>query len=228
MKTSRVFILITFLAMASVLPFVIGCESDSVTPNDEAPAPTSEDAAYVAGYMGYYFNQAYGVFQDALAKSGDKGIETFSSGGVSGSYTLDFRTGGAEGSSTTSQSADYCRAYTATGQQVEVRSDPGDENPLAVCTFDVAAYPYDGTPDDEEGTCNGAGTLVAGLNTSTFVINDVVLSMAAYPPSGAFTYVTGAHSVAVTFNGTRYAALTVGEDAYTVDLDTGEVTLNEG
>ncbi len=49
------------------------------------------------------------------------------------------------------------------------------------------------------------------------------MSIDDYPPAGALTYTAGEHHVLVTFNGTRYAALTVGESNYTVDLDTGTV-----
>lgn len=210
------------MAITGALALTIGCESDSTAPKDNLPPLSAAGTATIAGQLAFYLNQAYGVYQDALGKSDkDTQIETFESGGVSGSFTMDFQLGG---SPSPSNVADYVRAYTASGQQIEVRADPADENPLVVCTFDAEAFPYDNTEGSESGTVNGGGTIVSGAYTTTFTLVDAILSMDEYPPSGTMTYDGGANEAEVTFNGTVNAALVVGETDYTVNLDTGDVT----
>ena len=217
----------TFMfAALLILGSLAGCDSDSTTPQDEIPPPSEANAVFVAGHLAAYVADVYDVFQNALKSAGDKEVstETFTAGGVSGTYTLDFRA--ADGlTQAPSGSAGWVRAFTSEGQQIEVRNDPGDDVPLAICTFDATAFPYDPTPGAETGTVNGGGSIHAGLYTTEFTVEDVELTMADYPPAGAITYTAGDHHVAVQFDGTRYGALTVGEDHYTVDLDTGETVL---
>jgi hypothetical protein len=213
-------------AVLLILGSFAGCESDSTTPQDEVPPPSEANAVFVAGYLASYVSHAYDVFQNALKSAGDKAVstETFTAGGVSGIYTLDFRA--ADGTTPApSGSAEWVHAFTSEGQQIEVRENPGDAVPLAICTFDATAFPYVATPDAETGTVNGGGTLHAGLYTTEFTVEDLELSMADYPPAGAITYTAGDHHVTVQFDGTQYAALTVGENHYTVDLDTGATVL---
>jgi hypothetical protein len=211
-----------FAGFLLVLGMFAGCDSDSTTPQDQVPPLSEDNAVFAAGHIASYIANAYGVFQDAVKSAPDKSTETFATGGISGTYTLNFRA--ADGTTEVpSGSAGWVRAFTSEGQQIEVRDDPADEVPLAICTFDAIAFPYDPTPGDESGTVNGGGTLHAGLYTTEFTVEDLELNISQYPPSGALTYTAGEHSVTVVFNGTRYAALTVGENHYTVDLDTGAV-----
>ncbi len=217
-----------FTAFALALGLLVGCESDSTTPQDEVPPLTEDNAVFAAGYLASYVADAYDIYQDALAKAGDKEVstETFVEGGISGTYTLDFRA--ADGTTQApSGSAAWVRAFTSEGQQIEVRDDPEDEVPLVVCTFDATAFPYDSTPGAESGTVNGGGSMNAGLYTTEFTVEDLELTIADYPPAGALTYTAGEHHVVVTFDGTRYADMTVGENDYTVDLDTGTVVEND-
>ncbi len=217
-----------FAAFLLALGAFAGCESDSTTPQDEVPPLSEDNAVFAAGYLASYIADAYDIYQDALAKAGDKEVstETFLEGGISGTYTLDFRA--ADGTTQApSGSAAWVRAFTSEGQGIEVRDDPSDEVPLATCTFDAIAFPYDSTPGNESGTVNGGGSLHAGLYTTEFTVEDLELTIADYPPDGALTYTAGEHHVMVMFDGTRYAAMTVGENNYTVDLDTGTVVLND-
>jgi hypothetical protein len=217
-----------FAAFLLAFGVFVGCESDSTTPQDQVPPLTEENAVFAAGYLASYIAEVYDVYQDGLKKSADKAVstETFVVGGISGIYTLDFRA--ADGTTQApSGSAEWVRAFTSEGQQIEVRNDPDDELPLVTCTFDAIAFPYDNTAGNESGTVNGGGSMHAGLYTTEFTVEDLALTIADYPPEGALTYTAGEHHVMVMFNGTQYAALTVGETDYTVDLDTGEVVENQ-
>jgi hypothetical protein len=219
-------------ALMLVLGAFAGCGSDSTTPQDEVPALTEDNAVFAAGYLASYISNAYGVYQGALKSAADKAVsvETFTEGGIHGDYTLDFR---ADDGTTPSPSgsAEWLRAYTAAGQQIEVYSEPYDPDadpaqvPLATCTFDAIAFPYDHTDGAESGTVNGGGTLHAGAYTTTFTVDDLELNVDEYPPSGALSYTAGEHLVVVTFDGSSVAGMTVGENHYHVNLNTGVVTL---
>jgi hypothetical protein len=215
---------------ASLLMLVglAGCDSDSTTPQDPVPPLTEANAVFAAGHLASYVADVYDIFQDAVKSAPDKEVSTenFITGGILGTYTLDFRA--ADGvTPALSGSAAWVRAYTAEGQQIEVREEPGDEVPLAVCTFDATAFPYDSTDGAESGTVNGEGSLHAGLYNTEFTVEDLELTLADYPPAGALTYTAGEHHVVVEFDGTRYADMTVGATRYTVDLDTGTVVEND-
>jgi hypothetical protein len=221
MKSARTntFSVVLVLLAAGAFVALVGCESESVAPNDNLPAISPESAAQIAGYVAFYLNEAYGVYQDAFSKA-ESGEQSFSAGGVSGGYTLEFR---CDGSPCESGDADFLRGYTAAGQQIEVRANLSDDLPLVVCTFDAQADDFDGTVGSESGTVFGHGALVAGEYESSFTVEGVFLSLAEYPPGGSLTYLAGDNAVEVTFNGTRYANLVVGETHYLVDLDDGSV-----
>ncbi len=111
-----------FAALAVALGVFAGCESDSTTPQDQVPPLTEDNAVFAAGYLASYIADVYDVYQDAVKNAGDKEVstETFAVGGISGTYTLDFRA--ADGiTQVPSGSAGWVRAFTSEGQQVEVR-----------------------------------------------------------------------------------------------------------
>jgi hypothetical protein len=212
------------LLAAGLLLALAGCESDSTAPKDELPAISQEAAAEQAGYFAYALTQAYDIYQDALGGK-EVDIHSFSRGDASGSFTMDFRSGGPGGTPASSGAADYVHIYTDTGQDVRITRS-GQDLPLAVATFDVDVYPYDSTPP-ESGTLNGGGNLVSGAYTSTFTVTDLVQDTSTYPPSGALGYSAGDHDVRVVFTGSRMAQLYIGPEGsamlYLVDLDTGDL-----
>jgi len=90
-------------------------------------------------------------------------------------------------------------------------------------TFDIDGEDYDYNGGAEYADATGSGTLKSGIYTTSFTLEGVHLSTTAYPPSGALTYSAGSHDAVVTFNGTQFATVTVGEDTYQVNLETGEL-----
>jgi hypothetical protein len=223
MNRMRSFWCITALML--VLGAFAGCGSDSTTPQDEVPALSEDNARAQAGLLSRFVSQSYIIYHDAIQSAANKvvAVETFTAGGISGAYTLDFRA--ADGTTPSpSGSAGWVRAYTDVGQQIEVRVNSSAVDPLVTCTFDVHADPYS-SAGDESGTVNGFGTLctVTG-DTTTFTVENLVLNINPYPPDGALTYTAGAHHVSVEFDGDQTAAMTVGANNYTVNLDTGVVT----
>jgi hypothetical protein len=215
------------LAMVVALLALAGCDSDSTAPKDEVPPISEQAAVEQAGYLAYYVLQSYDVYQDYLT-SKDVYTHTFTTGDVHGSFTLDFRNGGSTGAPCASddESCDYVHIYTDTsdGQSVDLyETYPTSDPPLISTTFDIEVYPYDNTLHAENGTINGSGQMQSGVYTSTFTIEEVQLGVGTYPPAGSLTYTSGEHEVAVEFDGTRYATLTIGDTTREVDLDTGEL-----
>jgi hypothetical protein len=219
LKTTRILGSLALLA-AGVLLVMAGCESDSTAPKDEVPPISQQAAAQQAGYFASAVAQAYGIYQDALHGK-EVIVHDFATGDASGSFTMDFRTGGAGGTPSPSALADYIHIYTDTEQDVRI-TQPGLTIPLAIATFDVVVDPYDATAP-ESGTLNGGGRLVSGAYTSTFTVEDLFLNSSTYPPSGALIYTAGDHEVTVEFDGSQFATLTVGSMIYLVNLDTGEL-----
>jgi hypothetical protein len=219
LKTTRILGSLALLA-AGILLVVSGCGSDSTAPKDELPPISQQAAAEQAGYFASAVAQAYDIYQDALHGK-EVIVHDFTTGDASGTFTMDFRSGGPGGTASASGSADYIHIYTDTDQDVRI-TQAGLTIPLVIATFDVEVYPYDATPP-ESGTVNGAGTLVSGAYTSTFTIGGVFLNVSSYPPSGTLTYSAGGHDVTVEFDGSRFATLTVGAEMWLVNLDTGEL-----
>jgi hypothetical protein len=214
------------LSFAGALLMVAGCSSDSTAPNDDLPPVSQEEAATQAGVLSSLMTQFMGEYYDFLSS---KDIYTHSFGfvpmdDVRGTFTLDFQCDGSP-CSKDDEDANYVHIYTDADEAQKVKAYlPGEAMPLATLTFDLEVDPYDNTPGSQNGTINGSGSLAAGEYSSSFVVEDVIMSTADYPPSGSVTYTAGAYEVRVEFDGTSLADLYIGGELYCqVDLDTGDL-----
>ncbi len=208
-----------------------GCESDSVAPHDELPQLTEKEAAQQAALV------AVGIakvgpellkFDGPKSGGKDLGIYpyTFPEGGdVTGSIVLEYFTGGAGGTHSLWDAADYGLLYTPEAEVLTIAMDLGGGLvPIFELSFDLHG---DINQTADTATVSGIGTFTTGDDSSDFTLTDVVLTdVSSYPTSGTMGFLVDDIDLVVTYDGSQYATVTVlGGDTYEIDLDTGIVTL---
>jgi hypothetical protein len=210
-----------------------GCESDSVTPNDQLPALTEKGAVQQAALV------AVGIAKagpELLKFSGKKdlGIYTYTfppGGDISGVIMLEYFTGGPGGTHTDWETADYGLLYTTEGEQVTVVLDLEGVEPEFSLTFDLEG-PINQAEDSAE--VFGSGNFTSGESSNDFTIDEedpiLLEELSSYPDGGTFMYVVDSISVAVVYDGDVTADVFISEapePGYSINLDTGIVTVIE-
>lgn len=220
--------LAVLLVVAAAL-WLGGCESDSVAPQDELPEMTQTDAAQQAGIVATGLHRlGPQILRFTPAKGKDTGIYIYefpTEPYVEGRVTMEFFTGGADGTHVVYDEADYGMLYTDEGEILDITlAFPGGVDVSLGLELDVA-----GDIDQVAGTADvsGGGHLYTDLFDTEFTFTDVVVTRdpEGYPTSGALTLTNGPWEAVVTFDGDDTAMISFqGNDLFVVDLDTGLVT----
>ena len=220
MMNKKITLLAVLALMLGLGLFVAGCESDSVAPNDEAPALSDEE---VAGQAAAMASAAAQVLPQIVEYSPtNKDVYSYSFGGepdVTGTVWFDFRTGGADGTPATYTAGDWCHMYTADGEAITFAVGIGGE---VLVTVDVMASIVQAT-DTATLLGSSTGTFTAGVYHALFRFDDVVVTAGQnYPSGGTMTFVSGARVLTVTFDGDNTAVVTLeGGGSWVLDLDDG-------
>lgn len=208
------------LALALLTAGVIGCDSDSTAPQDNAPALTEAGAATQAGQIAKAMVQL-GPEMLTFSQPAKTVYDRTFSGLIAGTVHLDFRLGGADGPSATWATGTWARLYTDQGAPLVITI--GDQGGTAQLGLDI-----NGVLNRVQDTAviNGGGTFASGPYSASFLFTDLAVAAAAdYPGGGTLTFNAGTWVVTVTFDGTNIATMAVfGHGTWDVNLDTGEVT----
>ncbi len=190
--------ILMLLALLAVSLFALGgCSSDDgVTPHDD-PVVTAEDAAYQAGFVAVVMGN---VLQEMSSKQ--PVVRYIDQDHVYGSYWDD---------------GDADRVWTEGDNILYVDFDglPHDMETDSPVTFDI----NDATP----GFANGTGTCDFPPLV-TFDIVSVALDPGNLPIGGQVIMSSSGHTATIEFFPGHTATVTVGEDVWHVDMDTGEIT----
>ena len=200
-----------------------GCESDAVAPQDEAPALSEENVAQQAAIIAMAISEI-GPKILTFTPPLEKTIYTFNFKDfdyVTGQVDIDYRLGGAEGTSSTPEAADYAHLYTVGNPGLSIVS--GDIETMTL-TADIM-----GNLDQDASTATilagSQGDLVAGIYTGHYAIDGLVVSPADYPTDGTITFTGGIYTIVTTFDGSNTAIVSVDTfPTWSLNLDTGELT----
>lgn len=202
-----------------------GCESDSVAPQDDAPALSSADVAAQAGYVAMAVAVVGPETVDfAFAGTADKEIYTRTfTGDISGAVFLDFSTGGEP---SVWQGADHVDLYTGEDTPLVIMVGLAGAQGTVLLGFDVSAD-LDRNADPDTAVIEGSGTFASGPYAATFGFDGVAVAAGgSYPASGTMSFSGSGHTGTITFNGTNLASLAMDGGAnWVIDLDTGEVMI---
>lgn len=205
-----------------------GCESDPVAPQEEPPALTEKEAAQQAALVAVGVAEIGPEILKAPALK-DLGIYPYdfpADGIVLGSVIMEFFTGGAGGTHSHWNDADYGLLYTPDKEVLEVEFMlPIGEGVTVGFALDFSLFgPID--REEDEAVVSGTGNYITGAGTAPFTLTSVVVSgIYAYPTDGTLLFETGGWEVLVTYDGTDTALVAVnGVDMFTVNLDTGWLT----
>lgn len=199
---------------------LVGCESDSVTPNDEIPPLTQENAAYMAGLVNMAVAE---IAPELLNFNPSKAVYEYDFEGyeyVTGVVYIDYRLGGADGADATPGEADYAHLYT-TGDTGLTITYEGMEGSAMSLTADVMA------DLDQEGQtatvlAGSEGTMVSGEYPGTYMIDGLVVGSNGYPADGEITFIGGGHTLVSAFDGTNLVRISVdGAPTWWLNLDDG-------
>jgi hypothetical protein len=212
--------LILILVLGLVL--VAGCESDSVSPNDEVPALTEENAAYQAAMVA----MALGELGPQMVNfSPAKNVYTYDFEGyeyVDGEVEMDFRLVGPEGAPATPSQADWVGLQTL-GENGLTLTYEGFEGSAMFLTANLQAT-LDHDADTATVIAPSGGTLVAGEYPGTYDIDGVVVGSSGHPTAGTITFTGGEHTIEVEFNGTAIVPVSVNDVVtWELNLDNGEL-----
>ena len=211
-----------------------GCESDATAPHDPVPPLSELEVAQQAGRVAFGIAK---VGPELLNFNGKKSSPTdvgvypyvFPAGGdISGSIILEYFTGGATGTPSAWDVADYGHLYTPGSTMLTAAIDVGGLEVRGVgLAFDIQG---DSDRTADTATVFGAGTIVSGSWSNDFTITEsdpVVLSgVSAYPQGGTLMFTFDSSSMLVEFDGDHTAGVTIGGIlSYMIDLDTGLVTV---
>lgn len=211
---------------ALVLPVLLatglllgGCESDATAPQDPTPPLTESDAATQAGYVAMAVATVGPEVLNFSEPAKNIYQHTFS-GDVTGTAWLDFRLGGAGGTSATWSAADWARLYTVADAPLVVPVGIGGSVEL---TFNITADINQGL---DSAVVGGGGTFTSGVHSATFAFVDLaVTGTGSYPTGGSMTFSGGSFQMTVTFDGTNIAVIAVtGHGSWSFNLDTGDLT----
>lgn len=209
-----------------------GCESDPVAPQDGAPELTEQEAAQRASLVAVSVAKIGPEILKArsLKKSADElGVYpyTFPEGGdVSGTVIMEYFTGGAEGTHSTWNDADYGLLFTEVGEVVDV-AVPLPMAPEVTVAFAIdfnLSGPINRLADN--AVVSGTGRFIVGSWIEDYTLTSVVVTgINDYPSGGTIEYVSGSHALLVTYDGSDTAMVSVnGVDLYSIDLDTAQIT----
>ncbi len=187
------------LALAAIGIFALGgCSSDDGVTPDENPEFTAEDVANQAALVTLGMAQ---ILQDMTNKS-DPVIVNVSMGYVYGSYWDD---------------GDNNRVWTDSANKlyVDINGLPHDLVMDTPVTFDIT---------DTEGLANGFGSLDFATFDVVFTIVSVALDQGNFPTGGQILVDSSGWVATIEFFGGHTATVTIGENAWDVNMDTGELT----
>lgn len=210
---------LTLVALLALAAMLAGCDSDSTAPQDEIPTLTQDGAAQQAAIVA----MAVASAAPEIVNYDDAGKEMYSytfSGaqGITGTVNLEYWLGGADGTSATFATGDYARLWTPEPEGITGTISTGGS---VTVTFDIEAevVQASSTATIQVGS---TGTFVSGDYSGTFDVNNLVVTAAAYPSSGAVVFSSGGHVITITYSGGNTATLSVsGVDTWTVNLDDG-------
>lgn len=221
---------LTLLLAGALL--LVGCESDSVAPQDEIPALTEGDVAQQAGVVAVALAKVSPeivAFRPAKAAK-ELGIYPYDFSGqpqVTGNVTLEFFTGGPTGTHVAYDAADFGLLYTDPGEMLRVDIDVTEEVTLG---FDLGLS-VEGYLDRDAGSAvvSGAGTFVSGLHPGSFQFTGMGVSEnGLYPTAGTMTFFSAGWTMTVIFDGDATADVLLDNVLlYVVNLETGLVTAVE-
>lgn len=222
MMNNKKTFLIAGLALLATGLLLAGCESDAVAPQDEAPALTQENAAYQSAMVALAITEIGPQF---LNFTPVKTVYNYNFVGyeyVAGAVSIDYLLGGANGSDSTPSEADYAHLWTL-GDGLTLTYEGSAESAI-ILTADLMA-----DIDQMGGTATilsgSQGTLMSGAYNGSFTITGVGVGGSGYPTAGNVTFIGGAHTLGVTFNGTNTVPVDAnGVTIYTLNLDTGDLT----
>jgi len=220
MKSNRKWIMALALAgMAALL--LAGCENDETAPNDELPPVSEQGAARQAGLMAMAVAQAGPAV--LLGPNKDMGTWTFSGGDVTGSFTLDFRCGGMDGTPCADDVADWAHAWTDAEAPLVMQVEIGglQTAPMTI-GFDLEAV-IDQDADTAVISSLNPGTFVAGEYDATWEVDGVLVALGGdYPEEGTVTLTVDGTTAVVTYDGDAIVTITVGELSLLFDLGTAD------
>ena len=202
-------------ALMGLLLILTGCGSDSLAPHDAIPELTADASAQQAGLVAY----AVATVGPLAVTYGNKSeIYTFPPGDIAGSVELDYRTGGAGGAPSTPDDADWVAMSTLGDNGLVITTPLGGE---IFISAEVTASITRGTPDSATVQEGSHGSLVSGDYHADFTIGAVTVYDTGYPSGGPVVFDNGYHELEISFNGTRFADLSLdGLVRWTFDLDT--------
>ncbi len=211
--------LLLLLAMGWLLT---GCESDSTAPDDELPPVTAEDVASQSGYLAQAMLE---VAPLALEYDGSKADETdglytytfAASDPVQGTVLLYFEQ---DGSPSGHAAADFARLWTGEDAALTIQ-------PIAGGVPWVLSFTLESAIDQGAGTAtvSGSGELLVGDYLATWSVDGYAISDGGqWPAAGTLTFTNEGQTATVTFDGDETATVTVGEDTWTLNLQTGTLT----
>lgn len=199
---------------------LVGCESDSVAPNDEIPPLTEENVAYQAALIDMAMAEIAPVL---LNYTPGKAVYTYTFEGydyVDGMVYIDYRLGGSEGADATPSEADYAHLYTASGDTVRITTEDIDFSAMLL-TGDIMAD-LDQEADTATVRDGSEGSLVAGEYTGTYMIDGFAVGRVGYPTAGEITFIGGGHTLVSAFDGTNLVVISVdGAATWWLNLDDG-------
>lgn len=195
-----------------------GCESDALAPQDPAPALSEQEAAGQAGLVAMAVSQV-GPQVVTFSEAGKTVYSRSFLGDVSGTVWLDFRLGGAGGTSANWSTGDWARLYTADDEPLNLAIGEGGSVQL---TLDIDA---DINQGQDTAVVGGGGTFTSGVYGATFAFTDLTVAAASgYPTGGTMTFTGAGFVMTVSFNGTNLATIAVtGHGTWSLNLDTGAV-----
>jgi hypothetical protein len=219
------------LILAGAL-LLVGCESDSVAPQDEIPTLTEGDVAQQAGVVATALAKVSPeivAFRPAKAAK-DLGIYPYdfpNQPQVTGMVTLEFFTGGPTGTHVAYDAADFGLLYTDPGEMLRVEIEVTEDVTLG---FDLGLS-VEGYLDRDAGSAvvSGAGTFVSGLHPGSFQFTGLAVSEnGLYPTAGSLTFLSAGWTMTVVFDGDVTAEVLLdGTPLYVVNLETGLVEAAE-
>jgi hypothetical protein len=219
--------LILIMMLTASIWLFSGCSSDSTSPNDSLPDLDKSDVAAQSGFLAVAMVDVapIGLTYSGSKADADDGnyTYTFAAGDpVQGTVNLHFRVGGADGEPTSYDLADWATATTPTEQPLTVDLVEGGVPWLL--SFQLVS---DLDRDAGSATVDGGGLLVVGNYTANWTVSGLVVHDAAddnWPASGTLTFTNEGITAVVTFDGDHLVTVTVDDETYTLDLNTGELT----
>jgi hypothetical protein len=211
-------LLLMLLAMGWLLT---GCESDSTAPDDPLPPVTGEDVAGQGGYLAAAMVEVAPLalqFSGKADETDGRYSYTFAAGDpIMGTVELYFALDGVPSGWDV---ADYGRAWA--DAEAPLLIQPVEDGVVWELSFTLES---DIDRDTDTAVVSGDGHLLVGDYDGTFTVTGyAVAEGGAWPTDGELVFTNADHEATVTFDGDSTALVTVGEDSWELDLDTGTLT----